>query len=79
MLSLDAIAGVLRVIAPMQYRGTCPAFQSPSSSHLHPCSNCTSTAIRWKEHQILTPPRVDNHLYQQRSAGNAPALYKPPR
>ena len=46
---LDAIAGALLVIALMQPRATCSAFQSqPSSWHLHLCSSCASTAICWK-------------------------------
>ena len=39
---MDAIAGALLVIAPMQSHVTCFAFQSRSSSHLHPSSSCAS-------------------------------------
>ena len=58
---LDAIAGALLVIAPMQFRATCSVFQSRSSpSHHHRCSSCASTAIRRRRTPIMTPPRAGN-------------------
>ena len=87
---LDAIAGALLVITqcnpvplvlppnPDLHHRICSAFQSrPSSSHLHPCSSYT--AIRSRRTPIKTPPRGSNSLYQQRSAGNSPAVYRSPR
>ena len=74
---LGAIAGALLVIAPIS-----PApLVLPSNPNLHhriyilPCNSCASTAIRCRRAPIMTPPRVGNCLYQQRSARNPPAVF----